>query len=87
MKKWWKYSSLRFYFLNAVWNYGFWIKGKKKYKEVSYYKRDFFRNNTSQVTKRKFEGYLYNGKTYLDNPGIQVSDRDVWEAWKKRGLI
>ena len=87
MENWWKYSTLRFYVLNAMWNYGFWIKSKKKYKEVTYFKRDFFKINKERVVKRRFEGYLYEGKIYLDNPGIQNIERDVWEAWKKRGLL
>lgn len=86
-KKWWKYSSIRFYVLNALWNYRFWISCKKKYKQISYFKRDFFKNNSHKVTKRRFDGYLYKGSVYLDNPGMQNIDKDVWDEWKKKGLF
>lgn len=87
LKKWWRYSTLRFYVLNATWNYRFWILCRKKYKDVTYFKKDFFRNNSEEVTKRRFEGYSYKGKMYLDNPGIIDIEKDVWEKWKKKGLI
>ena len=87
LKEKWKYSSLRFYVLNTVWNYGFWIRSKKIYREVAFFQKDFFRINKKKVTKRRFEGYRYEGKTYLDNPGIQNIERDVWDVWKKKGLI
>jgi hypothetical protein len=87
IKRWWKYSAIRFYLLNASWNYRFWISCKKQYEEVTYFKKGFFRNDSEKVTKRRFKGYLYKGKLYLDNPGVQKIERDVWETWKKRGLI
>lgn len=87
-KLWWRYSSLRFFILNASWNYRFWLNAKKQYEEKEYRpinENGFYTGEKKKI--RKFVGYLYNGETYLDNPGLPIKDRDVWEKWKKKGLI
>ena len=50
-------------------------------------KRDFFNNDQQMITKRRFNGYVYKNHVFLDNPGIQNIERDVWEEWKKKNLI
>lgn len=88
MSNWWKYSALRFYILNAIWNYKFWLNAKKIYEEIAFSdKIDRFRKNESKVMKKRFKGYLYKGNIYLDNPGISGIKRDVWKAWKDKKLI
>lgn len=87
MLKLWKYSRLRFYIKNAIWNYKFWFFSKKKFKDIIYTERDFFSQPVKEVKKRKFEGYLYDGKLYIDNPGMPIPDKDVWTKWNKKGLI
>ena len=87
IKKQWKYSRLRFYMKNTYWNYRFWFFCKKQYKNIKYRDTDAFSMETKNVTKRRFAGYLYQGKLYLDNPGILGIERDVWQVWKKKGLI
>ena len=32
----WKYSTLRFYILNAIWNYKFWLNAKKIFDTVTF---------------------------------------------------
>ena len=88
LKKWWKYSSLRFYVLNTLHNYDFWLNSKKVYTTIEFTKSNSFRNTDYKQEKRKrFLGYEYKGKIYLDNPGIIISDRVLWEHWKKKKLI
>ena len=84
----WKYSSLRFYILNFIWNFKFWIFSKKKYKNITYNKKDSFGLQIKEVVnKKRFEGYEYKNKIYLDNPGIPNIKDDVWKAWKDKNLI
>lgn len=87
LKNWWKYSSLRFYILNTLWNYKFWLGAKKVFENITYNKKDRFGILESSITKKHFKGYLYNGKLFLDNPGIPNIERDVWEIWKTKKLI
>ena len=90
MKEWWKYSSLRFYILNAIHNYDFWLNSKKVFEKIEYLKpasMSFRNNKYDKITKKRFLGYKYKGKVYLDNPGLSITDRQVWEKWKKNGLI
>jgi hypothetical protein len=87
IKNWWKFSTLRFYYLNLVWNYYFWLTCEKKYKIVSYYKKDFFSQKITPVKKKKFEGYLFKGELYLDNPGPPNIPHDVYLNWKKKKLL
>jgi hypothetical protein len=88
MKNWWKYSKLRFYFLNSFWNYKFWLNAKKIYEIVPQINTvNRFGEKEIKSSKKRFKGYLYKGNIYLDNPGLQGIDRDVWEIWKKKGLI
>jgi hypothetical protein len=88
MANWWKYSTLRFYVLNAMWNYKFWLNAKKVFENVSYSeKSDRLGEKESIINKKRFKGYLYKGNIYLDNPGIPDIKRDVWESWKQKGLI
>lgn len=90
IKKWWKYSTLRFYVLNAVHNYGFWLNSKKTFETIEYLKpasMSFRNKKYDKIIKKRFVGYYYKNKLYLDNPGLSITDRDVWEEWKKRKLI
>lgn len=96
----WTHSSLRFYILNAIWNYKFWLFAEKMFKMHSYEIED---NELSfedvditgkisfkkkRVFKRRFVGYMYKGSMYLDNPGFSHTvDDKTWEAWKLKGLI
>ncbi len=97
---WWKHSRLRFYILNALWNYKFWLFAEKLYKMHTYEIDD---NELSlenvdvtgkinfkkkKVSKRRFVGYMYKGGLYIDNPGLRHTvDKDTWMAWKGKGLI
>ena len=98
VKNLWKYSRLRFYILNAKWNYKFWLNCKKIYKP-HYYKEDtedykmaddgsfkIVSDKNSKVVMR-FIGYMYEGQIYLDNPGLQGIDKYTWAVWKKKGLV
>lgn len=84
----WYYSKLRFYLLNCIWNYGFWLNAKKTYSSTEYRVTNDNGFYTGEIRKiRKFSGYLYKGKIYLDNPGLPIQDRELWGIWKKKGLI
>lgn len=88
IKYWWKYSTLRFYYLNAKHNYNFWLNSKRVYRNIDYLKSNSFRNNSyERKVSRRFVGYEYKGRIYLDNPGLTIKDRDVWERWKQKRLI
>jgi len=96
LKQLWKYSSIRFYFLNLYWNISFWLFCKKIYKNINYEVNtdDFFTDDSfkliyikKKISKKRFYGYLYKNRIYLDNPGLQIKDRDVWNNWKSKGLI
>ena len=87
MFKLWKYSKIRFYIKNCIWNYKFWLFSKKKFKEISYIEKDFFSQPIRDVKRRKFIGYIYKGVLYIDNPGMPIPDKDVWQKWNEKGLI
>ena len=96
IKSIWKCSRLRFYILNALWNYKFWLFCKKLFKTVHYkaesgeYELDDtlrIKRDVKSFTKKRFVGYLFQDGIYLDNPGFRVDDRETWESWKKKGLI
>ena len=88
--------KVRFYILNALWNYRFWFFCKKLFKMVHYnieageYELDDtlkIKRNIKSFTKKRFVGYFYKNNIYLDNPGFKVDDRETWKSWKKKGLI
>ena len=96
----WKHSRLRYYILNCIWNYKFWLFAEKIYKNHTYtvQKQEFnledvditgkMNYKTERITKKRFVGYKYNNMMYLDNPGFKHTvDRETWEAWKSKGLI
>jgi len=97
----WKYSKLRFYILNAKWNYRFWLFAEKIYRMHSFYvnNKDFnlndvddftgkMKHKVTKKTRRRFIGYMYKGMMYLDNPGFRHTvDKDSWKAWEAKGLI
>lgn len=97
----WKHSRLRFYILNALWNYKFWLFSEKIFKERSYEvnletELDLDDLDVTgkmiykkkKINKRRFIGYMYDGMMYLDNPGFKHTvDKDTWKAWKNKGLI
>ncbi len=96
-KNLWKHSRLRFYILNALWNYRFWLFSKKIFRDVHHvvlnkedYTMDYtFKINPTKkiITSKRFSGYMFQGRIYHDNPGIQDLDQDTWQAWRKKGLI
>lgn len=95
----WKHSKLRFYILNALWNYRFWLFSEKVYKDHTYeIEEDFsledldvtgkMRPKTSRVHQRRFLGYMYKDRLYLDNPGVkEMVDKETWKAWKSKGFV
>ncbi len=92
----WKHSVIRFYIKNTIWNYKFWLFAKKMYKNVTYqiedgdYNVDVYyhaNKNKKVVSKKRFVGYLYNKKLYIDNPGFHVDDYETWKSWKRKKLI
>lgn len=92
----WKHSAIRFYLLNLMWNYKFWMYAKKIYKTKEYkidagnYEMDFdytLLKRKKTVSYKRFVGYFFNNSIYLDNPGFQIDDRKTWEAWKRKKLI
>lgn len=87
IKKAWRYSALRFYFLNTLWNYKFWLNCSKEYTIIKYLKRHEYYSSKYEVERKRFLGYKYKGQIFLDNPGFPVKDRDVWEQWRKKNLI
>lgn len=87
LKSYWEISKIRFYIKNTIWNYSFWLFCKKKYKTISYIKQDVKNLKRENVSKKKFEGYLYKGKVYLDNPGLQNIKKSTWKSWKKKNLF
>ena len=92
----WKHSRIRFYVLNTIWNYKFWLFSKKIYRDVNHVvsKTDEFEMDyTSKVhpvkktiSSKRFSGYLFKNKIYHDNPGMDI-DHETWQAWRKKGLI
>lgn len=95
-KNLWKYSRLRFYILNTLWNYKFWLLAKKVYRDVNHvvidhdkYEMDIFSLKPSKktITSKRFSGYLFKNKIYHDNPGLQEIDSETWQIWKRKGLI
>jgi len=96
----WETSKLRFYILNTLWNYKFWLFAEKMFKEHVYEvnEEEFDLNNLdvtgkmlykkTKVSKRRFLGYMYEGMLHLDNPGFKHTvDNEVWKAWREKGLI
>jgi len=96
----WKHSRLRFYILNAIWNYKFWLFAEKMYRTHTYdVKEDEFNLDnvditgkmhfkTRKVAVKRFVGYKYENAMYLDNPGFRHTiDKATWNAWKRKGLI
>lgn len=96
----WKHSKLRYYILNTIWNYKFWLFAEKIYKNHSYdvieeelnlddvdiIGKIKFKNK--KVFKKRFVGYMFENGMYLDNPGLrQTVDKETWNAWKRKGLI
>lgn len=87
-KKKWYFSKIRFYLKNLIWNYSFWLKSRKIFNETEYQIKDakgFLTGETKKI--KKFIGFQYKNKIYLDNPGFPINDRELWEVWKKKGLI
>lgn len=98
----WKNSILRFYWLNAKWNFGFWLNAKPCYEERKYqYVSDHFDLNKNldnlkvqgeldrkTGSQNRFKGYLYKGGLYMDNPGVQGTvDEETRKHWLKKRWI
>lgn len=91
-----KNSKLNFYIKNLTWNISFWSKSKKEYMNIHYSKdtTDYTLNEfmkpiykKKQEIRKRFVGYRFKGKIYLDNPGMEIKDRDQWNSWRKKKLI
>lgn len=87
IKRKWYFSSLRFYYLNAKWNYNFWLKCTREYKTLEYYHFSNLKEEPQKLSKLRFIGYKFNNTIYIDNPGFPIKDRELWKCWKKKGLI
>ena len=100
MVRLWKYSSLRFYILNTIWNYRFWLNAKPVYKTHHYSVEEAMDLNKTlrdaamkvqpkkvNKTQKRFVGFHYKGVLFQDNPGIQGVDSVTWDFWIKKGLI
>jgi len=95
----WKCSRLRFYLLNLIWNYRFWLHAEKIYKDHIYEVEEDLNledvditgkiiSKKKKVKSRRFVGYMYKNKLYLDNPGVrEFVDKDTWKCWLKRGYV
>lgn len=84
----WYYSNTRFYLKNVLWNYKFWLKSKKIFEEIEYKTKNSVGMYDGKMKKiKKFKGFLFEGKIYLDNPGFPIEDRSLWVTWKNKGLI
>ncbi len=85
--------------MNCTWNYKFWLLSTKIYKEKSYWKsseEDFQMDFTFKLipknklihSKKRFSGYFYNNKIYLDNPGVkEMVDSDTWNYWLHKKFV
>jgi hypothetical protein len=76
-------KKIRFYLRNAIWNYWFWLNCKRKFVEYSFIKKNPINNKREKIVKRRFVGYEYKGKIYIDNPGISIKNKDEWDVVKK----
>ncbi len=92
----WKHSRIRFYILNALWNYKFWLFAEKMYQDTFFeidtneYEMDYTFKlipKKKKIKRKRFVGYMYKGGVYLDNPGIQGIDQETWNAWRRKGLL
>ena len=92
----WKHSRLRFYILNTLWNYKFWLFAQKIYKQDQHIVEvhDYDMDDTfklvpkkKKVNRKRFAGYMYKNNIYIDNPGIQGIDQDTWNAWRRKKLL
>lgn len=97
----WKHSKIRFYILNALWNYKFWLFAEKIYREKSHSVDEegsfdlddvsitgHMKYKKKTISSRRFVGYMYDGMMHLDNPGFRHTvDKGTWNAWKKKGLM
>lgn len=98
----WGRSIVRFYWLNAKWNLGFWLNAKPCYEDKTYTYVDEtldldknlndvrmqFEFDKKTASYRRFKGYMYNGGIYWDNPGVQRSvDAETREHWFRKRWI
>ncbi len=99
----WKHSKIRFYLKNMIWNYRFWIYAKpvyvfRKYKIPIHnleekltdgfdYYYDTFNQQYEYREVKRFMGYQYKDKIYLDNMGMENIDEDTWISWIKKRLV
>ena len=95
-KNWWKFSKYRFYYLNARWNYEFWLFAEKVYDNRNHvvnteeYETDYTLKlipKKKRIQTRRFIGYKTKTGIYLDNPGLQNVDPEVWKVWKEKKLV
>lgn len=97
---WLKKTRLGFYFLNAKWNFKFWMFSEKIYKNHSYTieSQEFDLGDVDIIGKiipkkknivsRRFVGYMYDGMIHLDNPGLRHTiDKDTWNAWRSKKIV
>ena len=76
-------KKILFYIKNAIWNYKFWLNCRRKYVEYSFIKQNPINQKKEKIIKRRFMGYEYKGKIYLDNPGMPLTKESEWKYIKK----
>jgi hypothetical protein len=83
IKNFWKFSKFRFYIKNIICNVEFFFFSKKMYRFVDYTEGEMiFR--PKKVRKKRFVGYKYKNRIYLDNPGFEDLEPEVWHYWKEK---
>lgn len=83
IKEIWKFSKIRFYVKNLICNINFFLFSKKMYKDIDFVEGEMiFRPNN--VRKKRFVGYKYKDRIYLDNPGFEDIEPEVWSHWKEK---
>lgn len=103
LKNAWKFSRIRFYLKNLIWNYKFWLNAKPIYGRKTYkipvneinrdlnqefdYYYDEHKTKYKIRETKRFIGYMYENAMYLDNPGLQGIDEKTWKVWIEKGLI
>ena len=72
LKDKWKYSALRFYVLNTIWNYKFWLNAKKVFEVTTQTKKDRFGIVESTTVKKRFKGYLYRYRILIKKDKVYI---------------
>lgn len=86
LKEKWKFSKLRFYYKNFLFNIEFFFMAKKQFSDIEYTKGEAI-FKPERVKRHRFKGYLFKGKIYTDNPGLLNIESSVWHYWKNKGYF